>query len=258
VTLPQDHSVEALIETGRGLIQSWENSDDSFSTKRGDTDAARLSVVYALAAHVHRVAPIAFELIERGQVLESVALVRVCYETALNCQWLVQVSGAPAAAANEHIRNQRNLRDTLLKSANLRHIGEKMIEEEPIPQVENVSARSTEAICNSLAPGGAEACAHYRLMSQLSHPSVFLADYYLSERADAPWGVALHQSPAQHPPALPYAGFTTAALIWSGRAVDYLDKTHKRRSELRKAAKHIGITSELQPTPEALGFGIKK
>ena len=42
-----------------------------------------------------------------------------------------------------------------------------------------------------------------------------------------------------------------AAVIWSGRAVDYFDVTHSRHSELRDAARALGIAPELHLTPEA-------
>jgi hypothetical protein len=87
----------------------------------------------------------------------------------------------------------------------------------------------------------------------MSHPTAFLVDLYLEER-DTEIGIALRHVGDQPKPG-PYLAFVVASLIWAGRAVDFLDRTKSRRSELRSAARRLGITSELHPSPRALGFG---
>ena len=43
-----------------------------------------------------------------------------------------------------------------------------------------------------------------------------------------------------------------ASLVWAGRAIDYLDKDHVRRSELRAAAASLGIASEFKLSEAAV------
>jgi hypothetical protein len=43
-----------------------------------------------------------------------------------------------------------------------------------------------------------------------------------------------------------------ATLVWAGRALDYFDLNHRRRTQLRTAARDLGIESALQLTPQAM------
>lgn len=248
-----------LAELAQSLIVSW-CQVTHLTLPRGDRDIARAGTTHALTAHVHRLAEVALDLLNRGLVIEAMPLVRSCYESALTAHWLVQVPGAPVALANEHVRNRRNLIRTLSKSSPfLQRLGTRFEEEDPLPEdgpVPTVSARRFDQLCNDLTPGGADAYAHYRLMSSMVHPTPFLIDFYTSSDADPSnaAGFQLRNEAAQPGP-MPYLAFVVASLIWAGRAVDYLDTTKARRSELRAAARRLGITSELHPSPSALGFG---
>jgi hypothetical protein len=250
---------DELTKLAQSLMVSWRRSTD-LTLRRRDHDIARAGTTHALAAHVHRVAEVALDLLNRGLVIEAMPLVRSCYESALTAHWLVQVPGAPVALANEYVRNRRNLIKTLAESSPfLQSLGERFQEDESLPEegpVPTVSARRFDELCSDLTPGGADAYAHYRLMSSMVHPTVFLIDFYTREDPDPAnnAGFKLSNEPEQPNP-MPYLAFVLASLIWAGRAVDYLDQTKARRSELRAAARKMGITSELHPSPSALGFG---
>jgi hypothetical protein len=156
--------------------------------------------------------------------------------------------------------NARHSSKTLNASASLTQFAAAVVEEQTIETDSSVSAASFEAMCNDLEPGGPDAYAHFRLMSSMSHPSAFLCDFYLADDGNNPnnlAGFALRDVPDQ-PVAGPYLAFTVGSLIWSGRAVEYLDKQHPRRSQLRAAAKQLGITSELHPSAKALGYTAPK
>jgi hypothetical protein len=250
-----------LTKLAQSLIASWRRGTH-LTLLRSDHDIARAGTTHGLAAHVHRLAEVALDLLNRGLIIEAMPLVRSCYESALTAHWLVQVPGAPVALANEHVRNRRNLIKTLAGSSPfLQSLGARFQEDEPLPEegpVPTVSARRFDELCNDLTPGGADAYAHYRLMSSMVHPTVFLIDFYTREDADPANVTGFKLSlDAEQPSPVPYLAFVVASLIWAGRAVDYLDKTKARRSELRAAARKIGITSELHPSPSALGFGAR-
>ncbi len=47
------------------------------------------------------------------------------------------------------------------------------------------------------------------------------------------------------------AFFIAASLVWAGRARDMIEVDHPRRTELRQAAKRLGIAIELRPSQAA-------
>ena len=111
------------------------------------------------------------------------------------------------------------------------------------------SARNFEGICNDLAGAGPDAYAVYRLMSHLSHASGLVADQYLTWTDEAPH-LKLRMK-AQQPDTAVWTFFVPASLVWAGRAVDYFDDVRRRRSQLRRAARELGIRSALQLSDDA-------
>lgn len=250
-------SDEELLLLGHELLASWMDDVQSLTIKARHTK--HVGIAWGLAAHVHRLAPVILDLLDRELVLEAMPLVRAAYETALTTQWIVQVPNAPLALAAEHVRQRKNLIDTLRSTQSLRHMAERVAVEEPLETGDDtplVAARNFAELCDDLTPGGPDAYVHYRHMSSMAHPSAFLVDFYCPSLEDSPLGFGLSHNP-ERPPRLAYAGFTIASMIWAGRAVDYMDRNHRRRETLRQAARRIGITSELHPTASALGLGMK-
>jgi hypothetical protein len=89
-------------------------------------------------------------------------------------------------------------------------------------------------------------------MSEQCHTTVPAIDHYLV-LADTPLGATLRidPKPASTDETDTWTYFVTAALVWAGRAIDYFDKHHVRRSELREVARKLGTTSELHLSDEA-------
>jgi hypothetical protein len=242
-------TVDYLVALIGDLQATWRSRTSLEVRIEDDTTLTRFGVAYGLTAHVHRIAAVAVPLLADGVVLEAVPLVRMAYETALTAVWCVQIQGAPIALANKHVRQRKAPIRTLGESRSLAAIAAKMREEQPLPARDEETADDRfEGICMALEPGGQDAYAHFRLMSSMAHPSAFLCDFYLADDATVPFtGYRLRDEPEQ-PKAGPYLAMLAASLIWSGRAMDYLDKNHPRRSQLRDAARRLGIESELQPS----------
>jgi hypothetical protein len=87
-------------------------------------------------------------------------------------------------------------------------------------------------------------------ISQFCHASVLVVDCCLQPHP-GPTGLALRVEP-DVPNAACWTGILAASLVWAGRAVDDMDKTHARRSELRPATTTLGIRSDLQLRPSAV------
>lgn len=205
-----------------------------------------------MTAHTHYVGEAALDLLDRGRVLAAFPLVRGCFEAAVRAQWVAQTSDGYVALQNEAIRQRGKFVKTLEGAASdvFREAAENLGPVDIPTMPASASARSFSEICNDLVPGGADAYAFYRRMSTMTHPSVEVALHYL-QPIDREPGIALDIEPDE-PEGATWTYFVAASFVWAGRAVDFMDKHHARRSELRAAARVLGIASELQLSPRAV------
>jgi hypothetical protein len=114
----------------------------------------------------------------------------------------------------------------------------------------SASAKQFNDVCQDLAPGGTDAYVIYRQMSHLSHASVLVADQYLEEIDHKP-GIALRLEPKE-PDGRPWTHLLVASLVWAGRAIEYLDKHHRRRAQLLSTARAIGVAPHLHLSDRAV------
>lgn len=248
---PDTASLGDVLEVADSLFRGWEAgmSDDLQGTRRREKSYQQVAVTFGLAAHAHNVASAALELIRCDRVLVAMPLVRSVYECSLKAHWVSQAPDAAAAFVNEDLRQRRAHVETLRRTRTLSQFADDM-EKQLVESFDtNSSAKQFENICNDLRPGGADAYALYRLLSQLSHATVAVADFYLEPHETSP--IALRAFPAEEPSGKSWAFTVACSLVWAGRAVDYLDQRAPRRSELRASARRLGITSELHLTPSA-------
>jgi hypothetical protein len=239
-------------------MDAWEKS-----ASRGEIEVARtkkqtqFAVVHSFAAHAHYIADAALDLIEQDRILAAIPLVRSVYEFALTAQWTAQVSDAAEALINETYRQRDNTSKVMLETpvdlirkaaATITGTGQLRL-----PTTSDTPGRIFRARCDDLTPGGPQAYLNYRLMSEYVHPGVIAADQYLTEAPETPLGVTLRLEPRQSvgEANAMWAFFIAAGLVWAGRAVDFFDKRHLRRSELRTLASSLGIESALQPSETA-------
>ena len=249
---PSDEEVAAL---GRRLLEGWEQSTRGHVTSRKarPTHTAVLAVVHGLTAHTHAVSRPALDLLAAGDTLVAIPLVRAAYEAAITAQWVAQTRDGTHAMLNEDLRQRRNHVRHLEQAAssalqdNAAGVAEQIVHELDM----SASARTFQSICEDLRPGGADAYIAYRAMGHLSHASALVADQYL-DLLDEPPHLAFRVQ-AKQPDSGTWTFLVVASLVWAGRAMDYLEQDKRRRSELRGAARVLGIPDEFHLT-EAAGL----
>jgi hypothetical protein len=252
---PMDHDEQKRVSSvARGLLAGWDARADAplIGTRKRRFHQQQLVVAHGLCAHVHYLAGPALGLLDKGKVLAALPLVRACFESAITAQWVTQTTDGAPAFVNEDVRQRHAHVKTLEKAVS-------QVFREAAPEIAanlidrletSATAKGFHNICNDLVPAGADAYSIYRMLSQYSHASVLVIDDYL-QATDAGPGVALRTEPVE-PNGATWTNMLAASLVWAGRAIDYLDKDHVRRSELRAAAATLGITSELQLSETAV------
>lgn len=215
------------------------------------TNEGQFALVYSYCAHVHATARAYLAAAEVGPVLVATPLARMCFETALTAQWIAQTPDGYRAVNNEEIRQRmglvRAMRATPVEV--FQQGAEQVTHADPAQRLENdsdASARVFQQLCKDLTPGGAEAYAIYRAMSMESHPSVLIADQWIDGPEGLDSGTRLRTRPRESRTEDGWMYLTAASLIWAGRALDYFDRDHHRRSLLRRAAREIGCAETLQ------------
>ncbi len=238
----------------RALIAAWHETSNTplVGTRKRQINQQQLAVAHGLAAHVHYLAGPALDLLDQGLVLAALPLVRSCFESAITAQWVVQTEDGVQAFVNEDVRQRRSHVRTLEKAmSEVFRDAAPGIERQLIDPLEtDATARGFQHLCDDLHPVGADGYATFRMLSQFSHASVVVVDCYL-QLHPGPTGLALRGEPDE-PNAAAWTSILAATLVWAGRAIDFMDKNHSRRSELRRAASQLGIRSDLQLSASAL------
>ncbi len=245
--LPTPGRLVAVIDE---LRLAWSSPHEQTELEiRGGT-RAKVPVVFGLAAHAFRLAGPAVRLLEQGQVVEAMPQLRAIFECAITAQWTVQMAEGEAALVNEEVRQRRALVRTMTAaSRSLGQLAGDVVVGEGIPTRTNVSTRQFHQVCLDLEPGGEDAYAIYRMMSQMAHASAFTIDAYL-RLDDGPAGFALDVEPVQ-PDAEAYLGILAYCLVWSARAVDLLDKNKHYRPRLLRLTRELQISSVLKASAVA-------
>jgi len=240
----------------RGLLAGWDARADAplVGTRKRKFNQQQLALAHGLCAHVHYLAGPALDLLDQGKVLAALPLVRACFEAAVTAQWVTQTTDGAPAFVNEDVRQRRAQVLTLEKAVSsvFREAAPEIAANFVDPLETSATAKGFHNLCNDLVPGRADAYSIYRVLSQYSHASVLVIDDYLQATdTDTGPGLALRTDPVE-PNGATWTNMLAASLVWAARAIDYLDKDHVRRSELRAAAASLGITSELQLSEAAV------
>ncbi|MGI8458202.1 MAG: DUF5677 domain-containing protein [Propionibacteriaceae bacterium] len=255
-TLDETLDLDAHVALGRDLISSWMVDRPSVLVR--NHPAHRVAIVHGLCAHAHHLARPALDLIENGDALSAVSLVRTIYEGALTAHWTVQVRDASEAFILEENRQRSKLRRSVTASSIASSFAEGAAltahgdaAQHAIETTSATQAQHFKHLTNDLAPGGSDAYTYYGFLSHLTHASGMTAEHYV-ELTEASPGVRLLQSPKRKPLEADWlAFFIAASLVWAGRARDMIELDHPRRKELRQAARRLGIAVELQPSQAA-------
>lgn len=242
------------------LISAWDDEGHptemsqprARSGKRITTsDVARMESVVGLARHVHETARAIRLLIESDHANAAVPLVRLVYECALTATWLVQSESHDGVKAfmHEYTRQQSNLQSVLRRSIVdiFREGADDVADTNMDVNLGSAdNARRFDLICEDLAPGGTDAYLYYKALSSYSHAGVRVVDLYFS--APAP-GEQVPPPRCEPENALGedlLLFLTNASMVWSGRAVTYISKNQSYRGTLRRAARRLEVTSEIQ------------
>ena len=184
---PDASTLADVLTLADGLFRGWEAAvrQPLVGTSRRNKTTQQAAIAFALASQAHHSATAALQLLQQGRSLVAMPLVRMTYECAIDAHWVSQEPDAAKAFMNEDMRQRRNLAQQLRKASGLGHLAAP-IEAQLLDELEtNSNARHFSTICADLSPGGDDAYAAYRMMSQYSHPSILIADAYVLEGDDA-------------------------------------------------------------------------
>lgn len=234
------------------LLDSWDElvaREDLTSEVKGRT-VAQVAVTLGLVSHAHVVGRAAFTLLAANNGLAAAPIVRTMFECALTAQWVAQVDGAQDAFFAKQTKQRRNLlkamRSLTLPSLDAAELDSAMAALDVQDAVKARLSATFEAICDALQPGGKQAYAHYRLMSQLSHPSDLMLDHYFGA-APGLAGIG-RKVPPEPVPQTSWTALALASLVWAGQAVEYTNRGRPRRALIRKVANRLQIDPVLRPT----------
>ena len=167
---------------------------------------------------------------------------------------MVEKLPLPANQRAEEARQRRNLATTLRRTAIDAYLeAADKVTPSRLDELESASlagARNFEALCGDLVPGKDQAYSIYRILSMEAHPTLLVADQWF---APAREGSTARATLLVRPHELesPWTPVVASSLVWAGRAFDYFDGSHARRSLLRSTARALGIPEELKESPES-------
>jgi hypothetical protein len=241
------------------LLDSWDAYRKSGVRARRGANVGNFYVAYVFAAHTHRLGRATELLMESGFGSECLPLVRAMYEFALTSQWVMQVDLATASFLTQSLYEKRKtiagfpeLKMPHLTPESVQAALDEIDDEELKPPI----AAHFKAICLDLEPEGVAANVNYRLMSAYCHTSEFLIGRYLdfSDESQYP---DLTDEP-DIPNLSAWANLALTSLMWAGQAVEYVDNTHRRRSQLQAAERLLGTRRILRPSVAARSRGTSK
>lgn len=250
---------DGLLDIAESLIGSWYAGESSgsgrtFGQRDQRPDVVRFVSVVGFAGHVHHLIAAALDPIRQGNELIFTPLLRLAYESTLTATWMALNNESTLALHNKEIR----ARGSLLRTASqTKQFAERVAEfpalDEKISEVSSDDqARKFYRLCADLAPDGQTIYLLYRILSKKSHPSGFVVDHFVSMNSDGTVkAIALKPTRSQQNDPDIMLFIAVMCLVYAGRAVDFIEPSHPRRSELRRAARSIGIPPELSLTPEA-------
>jgi hypothetical protein len=106
-----------IVAMGRALIANWRAAAQrpEMHVVKGRRQE-QFAIVNGLAAHAHRSAAVAFDLVERDLIFEAMPIVRCVYEFALTAHWAAQTPDGAEALLNETFRQRTYTSHLMSKS----------------------------------------------------------------------------------------------------------------------------------------------
>lgn len=253
---PDEQQLRALLD---GLLSAWDAERAADREFRSRVHPARVTTIYALATHAHRLGGAVANLYDAGLHVESMPIIRSAYETALHAAWLQQVDDALPAYLNRNHSMQRALRDTAQRAgwgaflAPDTQIPADQVDPFVVSPQSREGAKRVQDLCADLSVGG-QAYSLYRALSWFTHPTALVCDLYahLPDDRDVPM---LLRSPNLEPDFMaPWLHVMCSSLVWSARSLNMIDDSRKEsgtRERLRRAARELRIVERISVTPDA-------
>ncbi|WPR91330.1 hypothetical protein [Microbacterium rhizosphaerae] len=203
-------------------------------------------IVWTYATHAVEVMRVVLRQSELGRMAVVASEVRLMIELGMTSIWLY-LQPVPAAKALLH-ETLRQHRATVRDAIAVGHDGfEELLKRLDAEQAENdgdssPTGKSFEQRCRAI-DGGLEMYVMWRLYSRMSHATGNLADHYLLEvpiSAENPLGIALNPDGEEdtHESSL---GLAICMLLVALKACDLIDAEGRRTTQIRTAAKKIGL-----------------
>lgn len=241
--------IRALIA---GLLEGWAGIEgESILVSKGWT-IARFATIWSMAAHAHQEARAVLRLLDDNTPDVVIAPnVRGCLEAGVTAQWLLRVDDATESLLNEGSRQRRNNFDRMgqVPLASFK-VPQAVLDALDVDDLETASGRSGKYFlerCLDLTPGGLELYTYYSFLSQWSHASAEVTEFYIEVDDDAPEAPMLKLTPDAGTDYLPFMLWIVGCgLVWAGRAVDLRHVGRPRRSALQKASRDLTTALDLK------------
>jgi hypothetical protein len=259
-----EFSEEQLCGALTRLVDGWTMARGDARSFSSRAHPARVSVVYALTAHTHRLARATLCLLEAGFKAEALPNIRAAYESALAISWITQIDDGLPAYLNRNHNHQILLRNSASAAgwaAGQHRIPADDLSAFLVSGQSTQGARSTEKLCEDFFFSEGM-YAIYRLLSGMAHPSAHIADLYLVLR-EADQVPLLGTEPNYENDRMFIVGYLhilCSSLVWSARALNLIDSERANsdeRQRLRGMAAELKIPEFLVVTPEAKFRGEK-
>lgn len=242
-------SVAVLRQLLDELILLWEDApDEARMPKTRDYGPDLVLTVLGLAAHAHRMGRAMAVMVDQGFAAETGPTVRAIFEHGLTAQWMVQYGGDSLhAVLNKEVRQRAAAADLIERLPDVRAMegAEEILRglrvDLGVPETSaDGSAKHFDQLCRDL--DGESIYLAYRVLCGYTHAGPTTAGIY-RESYDPP-GVQLEPRTFEHDTT--WLFHTCTGLVWAARAADMLDRAHPRREPLRRAARTLGISPEIQ------------
>lgn len=247
-----------VLDLAQSLLGGWRRSIQGrveFSQPGMRTNPGRFVAIRSLAAHTHTSTATVVALLRAGDTLSAMPVVRLAFECALRSMWLALTDDAGEAFYNEFGRGRKAVAKTLSEAeSEILRDGASSVYGAEVYRERLTSSSDEQAakffmMCHDLV-GGADLYVYYRLMSEFCHPSLRIVEHYVEPNETFTDVGRLLVQPQPTDPFI-WAKMATQSLVWAGTAVDYIEVTRRRRSELREAARSLGMDRGFKLTPEA-------
>lgn len=243
--------IDLPIETYRGVISDLLAAWDSL--ERHETRTAKVptaSIVFALTAQAHSMAKAAVYLWDGGYLVESMPVVRTCFESAIYAVWVQQHGQAGVEA---YLHERARVSEALVEQCDkagvpvpdeIREAVSTAPQRDLRPKPERrekqlkAQARKIDQACGSLR-GGTGIYLLYRQLSDETHASIGLIRHFVRSPGDEIR--AIKQPDSGVGAQLLAASLAAVSLVWAGRALSELGMHKPNKPILRAAARKLGV-----------------